>query len=352
MKPKRITSQDVADAAGVSRTTVSLVLNNVPGTQISEETRQRVIAAARELDYVPDAAARALVSRRSQIIGLVLIRRSDQVASDGFLTQILDGLLEVVHRSGLRLLFDIVEPEHQKKAYLQLVRAKHIDGIILSGPRFDDEALTTLETDRVPVVLMGQLPDSDIPFVDIDNVAAAQSAVRHLIELGHAHIACITNASLSYTAAADRLEGYRKALEEADIAYEKSLVRFGDFNIRSGYDQMCSLLEQQVKFTSIFVASDEVSLGAKAAIRERGLKIPQDIAMVGFDDLPISGYLDPPLTTVSVPAVQLARDASTMLIRLLNGEEVVEKQVLLESPLKIRESCGAGLIRRRSGKQN
>ncbi|HSF83580.1 MAG TPA: LacI family DNA-binding transcriptional regulator [Anaerolineales bacterium] len=343
MKPKRVTSQDVADAAGVSRTTVSLVLNNVPGTQISEETRQRVIKAAHELNYVPDAAARALVSRRSQIIGLVLTRRPDQVASDGFLTQILDGLLEVVHRSGLRLLFDIIEPEHQKRDYLRLVRAKHIDGIILSGPRFDDEALRALERDKVPVVLMGQLPDSNIHSVDIDNRNAAQAAVTHLINLGHTRVACITNASLFYTAAADRLEGYRNALEEAGITYDEGLVRYGDFNVRSGYEQMCHLFDQNVHFTSIFVASDEVAIGVKAAIRERGLRIPQDIAMVGFDDLPISGYLDPPLTTISVPAIQLARQASTILIKLLNGEEVLEHKVILESPLHVRESCGSHL---------
>lgn len=344
MKPRRVTSQDVADAAGVSRTTVSLVINKVPGAQISEETRRRVIAAALELGYVPDAAARALVSRRSQIIGLVLARRPGQVATDGFLTQMLDGLLEVVHNSDLRLLFDIVDPEHQKKAYLELVRAKHIDGIILSGPRFDDEALLALEKDKVPVVLIGRLPGSDIPSVDIDNCSAARTAVEHLIKLGHSRIACITNASLSYTAAADRLTGYRTALEGAGIPYDQRLVRFGDFNVESGYKQMHILLNKKVHFTAIFVASDEVALGVKAAIREHGLRIPQDIAMVAFDDLPISAYVDPPLTTIAVPAVQLARQASAMLIKLLKNEELSHRQLILNSSLQIRMSCGAKLM--------
>lgn len=340
---KRITSQDVADAAGVSRTTVSLVLNNVPGAQIREETRQKVFAVAHKLGYVPDAAARALVSGRAQIIGLLLIRRASHIASDGFLNQILDGLLEDIHRSGMRLLFDIVEPEHQKEAYLNLVRAKHIDGIILFGPRFDDAALEALEEDRVPVVLIGQLPGSNLHSVDIDNFKASHMAVEHLIHLGHIKIACITNASPSYTGAADRLAGYSKALEDAGIPMRDDLIRYGDFSESSGYKQMHNLFESGASFTAVFVASDEVAIGAKAAIREHDLRIPHDIALVGFDDLPIARYLDPPLTTVSVPALELARKASTMLINSLQGEETNEHRVILETTLRIRESCGAKL---------
>jgi DNA-binding LacI/PurR family transcriptional regulator len=340
---KRVTSQDVADAAGVSRTTVSLVLNNVLDAQISEGTRQKVVSVARKLGYVPDAAARALVSGRAQIIGLVLIRRPYHIASDGFLTQILDGLLEDAHRSGLRLLFDIIEPEHQKEAYLNLVRSKHIDGIILSGPRFDDEALDALEKDGIPLVLIGQLPGSNICSVDIDNFNTSRQAVEHLICLGHSRIACITNASPAYTAAADRLAGYAQALKDAGLPYDEELVRFGDFNMGSGYKQMQSLFESAANFSAVFVASDEVAIGAKAAIFERKLNIPQDIALVGFDDLPIARYLEPPLTTISVPAIKIARQASSMLINTLRGEEVKERRVILEAPLTIRQSCGAHL---------
>lgn len=340
---KRITSQDVANAAGVSRTTVSLVLNNVPDTQIRESTRQKVINVARQLGYVPDAAARALVSGRAQIIGLVLIRRPYHIASDGFLTQILDGLLEDVHRSGLRLLFDIIEPQHQHEAYLNLVRSKHIDGIILSGPLFDDEALDALQEDDIPLVLIGHLPESNICSVDIDNFKASHMAVKHLIDLGHTQIACITNALPAYTAAADRLAGYKQALEDAGIPFDDKLVRYGDFTMESGYKQMQSLFDMDARFSAVFVASDEIAIGAKASIYEHNLNIPQDIALVGFDDLPIARYLEPPLTTVTVPAIKLAQKASSMLINTLRGEEVKERRVILEAPLAIRESCGAQL---------
>ncbi|MCZ7553126.1 MAG: LacI family transcriptional regulator [Anaerolineales bacterium] len=274
MAVNRVTSQDVADRAGVSRTTVSLVLNNVPGIQISDTTRQRVLQAAEELNYVPDAAAQALASRQSQVIGLVLIRTPDQIASDIFLTQTLDGLIKSVHKAGMRLLIDIIDPEHQEETYLHLMRAKRIDGIILSGPRSNDESLNALLDVDFPTVLLGQLPGSQFYSVDVDNRAAAHNAATHLLNLGHRRIACITNAPLSYTAANDRLSGYRQALETAGVPFDPPLVRFAEFDPESGYEQMNNLLESGSDFSAAFVASDLVAYGAIAATREHGLRIP------------------------------------------------------------------------------
>jgi DNA-binding LacI/PurR family transcriptional regulator len=345
LSAKRVTSQDVATRAGVSRTTVSLVLNDVQGIQIKDETRRRVIEAAEQLGYVPEASAQALASRRVKIIGLLLTRSTHHIASDTFLTQILDGLIEVVHERGLRLLIDIIKAQHQKEAYLQLVRSKRIDGVILSGPRIDDEALKLLEQEGFPTVIMGQLPGMDGCSVDVDNCAAAQQAVTHLINLGHRRIACITNAALFYTAAEERLQGYRRALEAAGIAYDPELVRYGDFDPDSGYHQMADLLDRwppgRNSFTAAFVASDVVAFGAKAAIRDKGLNVPGDIALVGFDDVPISRYTDPPLTTVRLPARELGRVAGDHLVRMINGEKLQGTRVLLDTQLLIRESCGA-----------
>jgi LacI family transcriptional regulator, galactose operon repressor len=336
-----VTSQDVADRAGVSRTTVSLVLNNVPGTQISDATRQRVLQAAKELNYVPEAAAQALASRQSQIVGLILIRTPDQIASDAFLTQTLDGLIKSIHKEDMRLLIDIIEPEYQEATYLRLMRAKRIDGILLSGPRYDDGALNALLENNFPTVLLGQLPGSWFYSVDVDNRAAAYTAVAHLLKLGHKQIACITNAPLSYTAAADRLAGYRQAIEDAGLPYDPALVRFGEFDSNSGYLQMISLLESSVEFTAAFIASDLVAYGAIAAIREHGLRIPEDVALVGMDDLPVSRFIDPPLTTVRLPAIELARQAAEILFHLLQGKKPEQKQVILDTNLVVRDSCGA-----------
>ena len=341
MSKKPTTSQDVAKLAGVSRTTVSFVLNDVKGIQIRGDTRRKVLKAAEELKYVPNAAAQALARQRAKIIGLILTRSPHHIANDAFITQIVNGLLEVIHRHDMRLLLDIIEPEHQRKAYLQMARAKRIDGILLSGPRSDDDALKILGEEGFPTVLIGQLPGTGFCSVDVDNHAAAKNAVAHLVNLGHDRIACITNAHPSYTAAADRLAGYKDALDEAGLHFDESLVRYGDFDVESGYVQMFSLLEAGISFTSAFVASDTVALGAKAAIRDHGLNIPQDIALVGFDDLPFSQYTDPPLTTVHLPVVELAQQGCNMLIQILQNEHHPSQQTILRTKLVIRKSCGA-----------
>src|SRR5690606_17223006 len=216
-------------------------------------------------------------------------------------------------------------------AYLQLFRAKRIDGLILSGPRFQDDALRVLEELVFPTVLMGNLPNSNFCSVDVDNVSAAYKAVKHLIGLGHRRIACITNADLSYTSAADRLQGYRQSLQDAGLPYDESISRFGDFDPDSGYAQMEHLLEKvffKEPFTAAFIASDVVALGAKAAIRDKGLCIPRDIALVGFDDVPFSRYTDPPLTTIRLPSHDLGWNAGDRLIRMINGENIEDKHIL------------------------
>ena len=341
LSAKRITSQDVAKRAGVSRTTVSLVLNNVAGAQISQETRHRVIEMARVLGYVPDAAAQALASRRAQTIGLILTRSPRHIASDAFITQTLNGLIEVIHQQGMRLLFDIVETQHQKEAYLQLVRAKQIEGVLLSGPLFDDQALQALEETGFPTVLIGQIPESDFCSVDVDNFSSAKSAVAHLLRLGHSRIACITNAPAIYTAAAERLRGYKAALQAGGLPYDNDLVRYGDFDAQSGYEQMNELLDSKPLPSAVFVASDVVAFGAMAAIREHGLAIPHDMALVGFDDIPFARFVDPPLTTVHLPALDLAIKSSEMLFQLIRRESPVERHILLATQLVIRRSCGA-----------
>jgi LacI family transcriptional regulator len=338
-----VTGQEVARRAGVSRTTVSLVLNNVPGIQISEQTRQRVLKIAKDLGYVPEAAAQALASRRAGIVGLILTRSPHHIASDVFLTEILNTLVEMVHVSDMHLLLDIVQEVHHREIYLELARARRIDGIIFSGPKFDDQALRALEMEGFPTVLMGQLPGTSFYSVDVDNRAAANMAVTHLLNLGYQRIACITNASLAYTAAADRLAGYREALESAGLGYDECLVRFGNFDLESGYEQMSRLLQIEPRPEAVFVASDVVAFGAVAAIRENGLNIPEDIALVGFDDVPFARYVDPPLTTVALPAPELARKSSELLFRLIQGEKPVEKNLLLDTHLVVRQSCGASL---------
>lgn len=339
MQAKRVTSQNVADHAGVSRTTVSFVLNNVEGAQISAETRQRVLLAAQQLGYVPDAAAQSLASGRSQTIGLVLARPSKQIAADVYLTQVLDSLFSKIHKYGMRLMLEILDDQQSHQSYLELIRSKRIDGVIYSGPQFNDETLAALLDFGFPTVIMGRLPGTPFCSIDIDNFQAARTAVQHLVDCGHTSIACITNASPSYTASKDRLLGYRDVLEKNQIAYDKSLVRYGAFTPDSGYYQMKNILESPSHFpTAVFVASDVVASGALAAIHERHLRVPEDIAVVGFDDVPLAQYMIPPLTTVHIPIRAMAQLAFSMIIQLINGQEPDEKEILLDTKLVIRQS--------------
>ncbi len=338
MTKKRVTSQDVANLAGVSRTTVSFVLNDVKSFNISPETRQKVVSAAESLNYVPDATAQALASRRTKAIGLVMTRSPHHIATDAFLPQIIGGLMEVIKDNKLRLLIEYVEVEHQDRAYLELARAKHIDGMILLTPRLNDAGLKKLELVDIPTVLMGHLEGSNFYSVDVDNQLAAQQGVQHLLDLGHTQIACITNAPPSYAATPDRVAGYKNALIAAGITPDDGLIRYADFDPQSGYTQTKSLLESGNKFTAIFVASDNVAMGVKAALREAGLRIPEDISLVGFDDIPWAQYADPPLTTVHLQAQEMARRACLMLMDLLQGKEPEVKQQVIETHLVVRKS--------------
>lgn len=333
----RATSHDVAELAKVSRTTVSFVLNNVPGISISTSTRQRVLDAARQLNYHPDSTARRLVSGKSHTLGLVLRQSPEQVFADAFLPQVLLGLGQAAAEQGFHVLLNPLEP-HDRTGYARLIHEKHIDGIVLSGPRQDDYDLLKLHRDGVPVMLMGQLPGTDLPFVDVNAVSGAATAVAHLIELEHQRIALITNASLDYTSAQHRRQGYQQALEQTGLPFDEALVRTGDFTPASGFAAMTNLLELDSPPTAVFVASDIVAMGVIQAIKRAGLRIPGDVAIVGFDDIPLAGFYDPTLTTIRLPAHGLGWAAGERLARLIHGDVLDQPGLFLETELVVRES--------------
>lgn len=339
MSDKRVTSQDVANLAGVSRTTVSLVLNNVEGIKISPETQKKVRDTAEKLGYVPNATAQALATRRARAIGLVMTRSPHHIATDTFLPRILGGLLDIIREHKLRLLIESVEPEHQDRVYLELAKAKHIDGMILLTPRIDDLEINSLEKVDVPVVLMGELKDSNLHSVDVDNRLAAKKAVQYLIDLGHTQIGCIANASPTYSAAPERVLGYKQALETAGLAIDEDRILYADFDPQSGFICMQKLLASKQKFTAIFIASDNVAMGAKSALREAGLRVPDDISIIGFDDIPWAEYADPPLTTIRLPAQELASEACLLLLDLMKGKGSDNRRLVLDTELIVRHSC-------------
>ena len=339
--PKRATAKEVAERAGVSRTTVSFVLNNVAGMRISDETRQAVLQAALDLDYHPDATARRMVSGRTKMLGFVLNQDEDQALADHFLPRVLTGFSQAASAQGYKVLFEPIPPEAASSAYSQLVRERHVDGFVLSGPRLNDEEVLRRQAQSAPILLLGQLPNSNLPFVDVDNEGAAALATRHLIGLGHQRIALITHAQLVYTASLDRLAGYRQALLAAGLPFRPELVRHGNFTPQSGFQAMQELLALKPVPTAVFVTSDTVALGALQCLRRHRLRVPDDMALVGFDDIPLVEFIDPPLTTVRLPAFGLGWGAGELLARMIAGDEIQNPQVILETELIVRESCGA-----------
>ena len=337
-KPAR--SQDVAKLAGVSRTTVSFVLNDVPGVKISQETRQRVLEAARELNYYPTAAARSLASGKTQRIGLILGEGQKRLSADAFLPTFLQGVTALVHQRGYHLVLQMAEDVPSHEAYARLLREQQVDGLILSGPRSDDPLLAELAEERFPLILHGRLADCTQPCVDVDNKAGAYQAVTHLIGLGHWRIGFVSNAPLFYSGTQDRFAGYKQALAEYDIPLKRELVRTAAFLPATGRTAMEELLALPQRPTAVFVASDVVAIGAMGAIQGAGLHIPDDMAVVGFDDIFLAAHLQPPLTTVRVPAYGLGWTAAQVLISLIEGDEDVSS-VMLETELVVRESCGA-----------
>lgn len=338
----RVRARDVAELAGVSRTTVSFVLNQVPGMRISEATRQRVLDASRELDYHPDASARRLVTGRTQILAYVERQSPEQAFADAFMPQVLRGVHDAASSLNYEVLFAPIPLETSNGRFSRLLRGHHVDGIILSGPRTADAELRNLLDTSSPIVLQGQWPETNAASVDVDNVKAARQATEHLINLGHKRIGMITHAPSTFTASVSRLRGYKQALQSHGLQFNQALVAHANFTPTTGEKALNSLMKKNDLPTAIFVSSDTVAIGVIRAAQEAGYRIPDDLAIVGFDDIPMSVYLDPPLTTIRLPAYGIGWAAADLLIRMIDDDEEVRvTNILLETKLIIRKSCGA-----------
>ncbi len=333
----------MAELAGVSQTTVSFVLNNVEGANISAETRERVLQAARELRYVPDTAARALARGRSDNIALVLGRPHRQVFLDEYIPSILTGIYEAIQPNGFRIMVELVNDVDNPGAYNSLIRGKEVAGMIvnLNATMIRDvEAILAHTAEHFPIVTLDNV-HPDVYSVTVDKLGGSRSIVEHLVHLGHRRIACITYGPLEEIHPADRLAIYRDVLEEAEIPYDEALVRIGGYDPQTGYTAMQSLLAAGQPFTALYAMNDMMAFGAIQAIHEAGLRIPEDIAVVGFDDIRLAEFSTPPLTTMREPDIEHGRLAGEMLIDLINGITPAVKHIQLATQLIIRDSCGA-----------
>ena len=343
---KRVTSLEVAQKAGVSRTTVSFVLNNVPGSNISLETREKVQKIANDLGYIPNEAARSLVSGQTRTVGL-LISHPEPLLVDAYIPQLLYSLTAASHQNGYQVMLETLHQDKQNTDYMHLVEGHRIDGLIVLNTWSHDTKLPKLVKRNFPLVMYG-LPQNmtmneSTYIVSIDGRNTSARATKHLTDLGHKHIAHITFTPEKHDLIQSRRQGYKDALEAAGVAYDPKLVAFGNYSAQSGYDAMKRLLQIKPQPTALFAGNDTIALGAMAAVRDHGLRIPEDFAVVGFDDIPTAPFMAPALTTIHAPAIQQSQIAIEMLLQLMQGKKPMQNCVLLEAPLVIRDSCGANL---------
>ena len=336
-----VTIKDVAEHAGVSRATVSRVLNN--RASVAENLRARVLEAVETLGYQPNRAARRLRANVSDVIGLLI---SD--IENPFFISIVRGVEDAAYAHQMSIvLCNTDENAAKQRMYLRVMQAERVAGLIVSPTHVDDgEVLDSFSRSGIPVVLLDRRVDKcELDAVTVDNVHGAHIAVKHLIDLGYRRIGMIGGA-MHLTTGRERHRGYLNALESAGIPVDAALVKFGDFKTESGYRLACELGALPHPPRALFVANNLMTLGALRALREMNLRIPDDIAIVGFDDMPWSTELYSPLTAVSQPTYELGREAVQLLLHRIAEPDAPFRTVTLQTRLVVRESCGAKLLRR------
>lgn len=340
------TSSEVARRAGVSRTTVSFVLNNVLDQGISDATRERVLATAREMGYEPNAAARTLARGTAGTVGLV-VPKASHLYVDSFLGQLVATINEACHRHGLKLLIESTEDEGREPGgFVNLVSSRRIDGLIVVNLRTaDQEHLKRLRDAGVPLVVLGSgVPDfQGYCTTGHDTGKSAQTAVNHLLGLGHRRIAYVSFAQPEYHSVHQREQGWRDALSAQGIDADPSWVEYADISAHSGYLATQRLLARGARrFTALFAGNDMIAFGVIKALNEAGLRIPEDIALMGYDDIPLAAFATPALSTVRSDPIGHGQDAMELLLaQLQHRAESVPLHTERESELVIRVSCGA-----------
>ena len=333
----KVTIRDVAAAAGVSYQTVSRVINHRP--DVAEETRQRVWQVIEELGYQPSAIARGLVSKRTYTLGLITADFSDY-----FFTQVIVGAEIEARKHGYFFMLCSTErnPDDEPE-YLRLLTERQVDGILFARPSTEQDSrhISSLIRQGVPLVTTAyHMPGERLTVVDVDNVDGGLQATQCLIDGGHRRVGMITGPP-DWKSVQDRARGYRLALERAGIPYTGSLVEHGDWSYESGYEATVRLLEKALGFTSLFIQNDRMATGAMQALRQAGLSVPDDVGIVGYDDIPAAAYCHPPLTTIRQPMQEVGEIATRKLIELIDDSDAEREEILLKTDLVRRGSCGS-----------
>jgi LacI family transcriptional regulator len=331
-----VSLKDIAARAGVSFQTVSKVLHGKGN--VSAETREWILQVAQELGYVPNALARSLVSQRTWTIGVVAGDFSDHV-----LSQFVVGAEREARRQGLCVIVGSIDQEGSDvERYLRILMERRIDGLLLAAPQIEHYAgIGEILRGQVPVVSIYHVPGvhHTIARVGSSHSQTGLIATQHLLEKGHRRIATITGLS-DRRVTQSRLRGYQRALEEAGIVFDPDLVEEGNWLVQGGYDATMRLLQRAPDITAIFVQNDMMAIGVLSALRAKDLRVPDDCAVVGCDDIPIAEHTIPPLTTIHLPFYETGEAAVRLLLEIIAKQEPAQPPLLLPVYLVERASSG------------
>ncbi|OLN22033.1 LacI family transcriptional regulator [Domibacillus antri] len=327
-----VSIKDVAKKANVSTATVSRVISRPEA--VKEETSMKVMKAIHELKYQPNVLARQLRKLETKTI-LVIVPD----ITNTFFSKVLRGIEYVAVSKGYKVLLgDAGNDVAREGEFLNVLRQKQADGIVLLTARMETSLIEEFALDYPLVLACEYIEGSTIPTVSIDNISGARKATEYLISLGHKKIGMITG-PLNVVLGRDRLKGFSQAMARHDLPVEPSLVQEGNFTYDSGYNMMLKFLALSNPPTAVFAANDEMAFGAVKAVKDRRMRVPEDISVIGFDDIEFSSIFEPPLTTISQPTFEIGTTAMELLLKLINEDELTRNQYILEDKLIERQSC-------------
>lgn len=331
------TIKDIAKAAGVSVTTVSRALNGY--SDVNAKTRERIEQTARDLKYSPNSLARSLVMNKSRTIGLLVSELNRSGAKDMFTYEVMCGINDAASDVGYDLiLFSTNSVKQKQKSYTQLCRERQVEGVIMQGIKRDDPYIDEVIESNIPCVFVDVDVEGEyVGYVTTDNVFGAQMAVKHLLNLGHTKIGMINGHDYAHVSQ-KRRKGYERELADAGIAVQKEYMVNGQFQEAEAELAAYALLQEQPEITALFCASDLMALGVMRAAKRLGLRIPEDLSIVGFDNIVLSEYTAPPLTTVSQDKYQMGYEAAQLLTAMLREEGSSRQSTTLDNQLVVRES--------------
>ena len=327
-----ITLKMVAEKAEVSVNTASRAINNKP--DINVETKKRVLRIAQELGYIRNAAAVALRTKKTGTIGVVIADNRNP-----FYAEVLNGMEVAAREKNYHIILANTQRDYRKEEEaINLLLAKRVDGLLITPVQDKDDDIKNLIDANIPFVVVGRdFENIEVDAVYNDEVKGGFLATEYLIKKGYKRIALI-DGFLYKSPARGRLEGYKKALNKYRISLDESIVSVGDINIEDGYERTKQMLEKNLDFTAIFAYNDMMAFGAMQAIKEKGLRIPEDIGLVGYDDIPFSSLISPPLTTVKVKKQDLGVESVKLLLSRINSNRKKIKKIMLDVELIIRET--------------